>query len=283
MPESEQELENKINDALGIEPEESELEENDEQESEEVVEAPEAPTIDDWKAKQEETARNTGWTDFDEWVSAGNDPDRWVTAEMFNVRGDFIGQMRAQERKHEQDVAERVAGVKKLHDAKIKELEAQRKEFIKEGDLDAVEAIEEQIGDLSNTEVQQPRIQQDVKAEEEWNARNTWINEESPKSLYARNQYVKYLQAGMDTAMALGKVDADIAREFAPAKPQGKPPASERGGGNKGFSRNKGPAQVTMADLTLDERQLWKSAGEVIFGGDEAKFLKAVADERAAG
>ena len=275
------ELEEKIKQELALqdEPAHDDPSPDDPAGDPEPEDEPEVWTQERWQESQEETARQYGWKPFDEYVEEGGDPKEWRTAEGFNIRGEFIGKLRDKDKDVERIVEDRVSGVKKLYEAQINTLKGKRDQAITEGDVEQVHAIEKEINELEKPPVQQPRVDQEL--ENEWNAKNTWINEDSPKSVYAISQYTKYVQMGMGTADALSKVDKDIAREFPQqTKQRTTIPSGEKGKGPKGFQKPKA-ASVSFDDLTPAEKTIWDNMPEA-WGNDVDKFLKAVADDRQA-
>lgn len=256
---------------LGIEPEAVEVEVEQEEEA--------APfTEETYKEKQEDKARSFGWKPLEEYIEDGKDPNEWVSAEMFNMKGDFIGRLKNKDRDVERIVNERVAGVKKLYEGQIKALTKDRDTAISDGDVQRVHELDQEINSL-----RAPPVQHTNSAIEQWNNDNPWINEVSPKSSYAKEIFAVYANQGITPEAALQKVEADLAKSFpaTPKKPAGNVPASEKGAGAKGFRKSKSPA-VSEADLTRAEKMLWGEMPEA-WGNDINTFLKAVQDDRSAG
>jgi len=269
-----QTLEEEIETALGAQEKVNEGEEVEEVavEEETAVEEKAAFTEDNYRDNQENKARSFGWKPLEEYISDGKDPHDWVSAEVFNVKGEFIGKMKGQER----DFDQRLSGVKKLHEAQVKVLKKDRDSAISEGDVDRVNEIDKEINDLNTPDAPQgyythPSI-------DAWNARNPWINENSDKSEYARDVFSSQVNLGLGPAEALAIVDARVSRQFPAKKATGNVPSSEKGAGNKGFRKSKAPS-ISMSDLSRQEQLAWNEMPEA-WGNDEATFLKAVQDDR---
>ena len=229
-----------------------------------------------YKEIQEAQASKNGWTPLKEWVESGHPPEKWVSAEVFNVKGEFIGQIKSQNKEFE----ERIANVNAVHEAtmkaKIEELQAEKQELVLKGGEEAVrgvQAIDKQIAAINQPAVVQPQVDP---AEQAWNEANPWIEDvDDPRSSYAKTQYGAFLQKGMDKASALKLVDQKIADRFPPRQPGGGAPPAE--GGSRPGNKSSGPSiPVTMADLTADERKQVAAFP----GWDEKKILSVVADMR---
>lgn len=253
---------------------EQELVEGLEAEVEQEVEV-KAPSYsrDDWQKAQEEKASSNGWKDFDEYVSEGGEPGKWKTADAYNIYGELVGTIKQNKRDFEQ----RIENVHKLSQAQIAaertRLYAERDQAIDDGNKAAVHALDKQLNTLNVAPVAQTNTDLD-----EWNSRNEWIFEDSPKSDRAKSVFGRAVASGKSVSQAIAEVESDIRKSFAaPSKP-GNIPEAERGKGSAGFGKKS--ATITMGDLTRDEKlayqampHAWKS---------EKEFLQAVLDDRKA-
>jgi hypothetical protein len=235
----------------------------------EVEESPaDKPTLEHYQAAQEEKASKSGWMPFDEWVDSGKDPGAWKTADAFNTYGELVGQIKSKER----DFEERLSGVNKINHALKSMLEQRKTEAIEAGDAQQVRSIEKEIREIDTPAPRSDRVM------DEWNDRNPWIYEDSPKSVYAQNLFSRQMAMGKTPADALKEVDQAIAKHYPETKPQnkgvGKVPDSELSR-PKGFNKG-GKTTVTMADITPEERKIWSMG---LFP-DEKSFLQSVADSR---
>ena len=135
-----------------------------------------------YEAKQAEQASKDGWKPYDDWVEGGGDPEKWVPASIFNVRGEFIGKLKDQDRQFN----ERLQGVNQLHQAQLEvqreELLAERADAIKSGGQEAVNKvaqIDKQLDTLS-----QPQPSTVPPELQEWNERNSWIKQPGARSVF---------------------------------------------------------------------------------------------------
>lgn len=232
-------------------------------------------SLEDWQHAQEEKASASGWKPFDEYVSSGGDPTKWKTADAFNVYGEMIGTIRKTQKEFDQ----RLEGVHKLSQAQLAaeraRLQAERDNAIDDGDKSKVHALDKQINSLNVAPVPQSNSELD-----EWNAKNPWIFEDSPKTDRAHSIFTRTVNAGKSVSEAIAAVEADIAKHFSPKPQQQRAhiPESEKGRGSAGFGKK--TSALTMSDLTREEQAAyhhlpgaWK---------DEKEFLQAVADDRKA-
>jgi hypothetical protein len=249
-------------------------------ENEEVTEQPkeekkEQPKFsrEDYEKLQVEKARKDGWTDFDEWQAAGKDPASWRSAEAFNQFLSFKGTLT----RKEQEFAQRLEGVQRLTQAQLEaqrvQLTRERDELIEQGGKSKeVKALDKQIDAL----VIPPQPQTSA-ALDEWNAENPWINEDSPKSVYAKDLYVRQIHQGKSVEQAIAAVEAGLKKHYPP--PSAKTttiPESERGSGSRGFGKS--TKALTMADLNDEEKLAWKHMSHA--WKNEKEFLQAAQDLR---
>jgi hypothetical protein len=245
------------------------------EEQEKVIEeAEKAPVIEfDYAAKQEEKAAQGGWKPLEDWIADGKDPEEWSDAATFNVRGEFIGKLKAKDRA----IDERINNLNKIHEG---QLEVQRQELMVRRDaavlkggadsLETVKSLDSQINQL-----QMPVVPQKDPAVTEWEERNPWIDVPGPKANHANLLFSQALSRGDSVPQALTMIDAEMERQF-PSQTVEKVPLTEKGS----KPGRKMPAKaIAMADVTAEE-QKWRKAMPNAWPTDEA-FLKAVQDSRA--
>lgn len=253
----------------------TEQEQEQEQQPEKKQEV-QRPTRADYERIQADRARQNGWKDFDEYVEAGGDPEKWKTADAFNTYGELIGTVKRQKVEFEQ----RIEGVQTLAqaqlDAQRRELTEKRDAMIDEGGKGPqVKAIEKQIEALN---VAPTPVTPHALAE--WNANNKWIDEKTPKAIFARQIWAEQLSANTPVEIALRNLEAEVEKHFPRQTKTTTIPETERGAGPKGFGKAQQKA-VTMDSLTSEERNIWKhSAG--MWKNDQKAFLQSVADTRKA-
>lgn len=250
--------------------------ESEQEEQEQEQEARPSATREDWQRRQEEKASSSGWKDFDDYIENGGDPDKWKTADAYNIYGELVGKML----KDKRDFDARLQNVQKLNDVQVSalksELQKKRDEAIEDGNKAAVHAFDKQLSELSPQQINRPANPREV---EEWNERNPWITDGSAKSDRAYAVFNRALASGKSAADALHEVDTTIAKEFSPRPKPGHVPESERGRGSAGF---KGKTEsATMDSLSQEEALAWKHAPDT-WNHDPKQFLKAVNDLRKA-
>lgn len=244
----------------------------------EVVEAVVEPVA-TYAERQEATARKGGWKPEEEWVAGGGDIDKWTSAEGFNIRGEFIGEIK---NKNEQIAGfnKRLDNVNALHDAQLEvqrtELEGKKTAAIEAADPQAVAAIDKQLDAIAAPAPQAAPVAPELDA---WNTANPWILEDGAKSAYAKSLYGQGVAQGLPISHILAHVNQAIDKEF-PSKPANTQPAAE--GGSKPSGRQAPSKTITMSDVTPADLKaraamanVWPDTPE----GDKA-FLKAVSDSR---
>lgn len=255
------------------------VETTEEVEQKEVAKEPakEAPKVtrEDYDRLQREKASKEGWTDFDDWVAAGKDPSGWRDAQAYNEYLSFKGTLT----RKTQEFNQRLEGFQRLSEA---QLSAQREQLLKErealidegGKSKEVKALDKQI---QATYVPPP--QQTNPVLDQWNAENAWINEDSPKSVYAKDLFRREVTGGKTIEQAIAAVESGLKKHYPPAA--AKPatlPESERGSGAKGFGKNSAKG-ATMDTLTDEERKIWGHSAHM-WKNDQKKFLQSVTDSR---
>lgn len=243
------------------------------------TEPPVVEPVATYAERQEATARKGGWKPEEEWVAGGGDIDKWTSAEGFNIRGEFIGEIK---NKNEQIAGfnKRLNNVNALHDAQLEvqrtELEGKKTAAIEAADPQAVAAIDKQLDAISAPVPQAAPVEPELDA---WNTANPWILESGAKATYARSLYGQGVAQGLPLNQILSHVNQAIAKEF-PSKPANTQPAAE--GGSKPTGRQTQGKAITMSDVTpadLKARQAMSSVWPNTPEGDKA-FLKAVSDSR---
>lgn len=117
----------------------------------------------------EEKARGNGWVSKDEWIESGKAEEDWVSAKVFNDRGNMIGQIRGlkgqldEVRKVVSDLSNHNSALhKSILEGKQKELEAARRTAIEEGDAEAATSLDEPIAELKEAAKQAEAQSSDV-------------------------------------------------------------------------------------------------------------------------
>jgi len=234
---------------------------------------------------QEDIARESGWKPADEWEGDTNTPNEFISAELFNERGKWIGKHKAQEKRMkdlESTFDDRLANVNKLHNQQLdiqkSELVRKRDDAIDLADRETANQIQEDIDKLQPIPDHVPEVHPDQSALDVWNTANPWIEGTTPKSAYAKSQYGLYSSQGYSVEQTLSAIEADIKREYPEINPGRNNEAIPEGGsppGKKPSAKN-----IGWSELSPEELHCYN----VMPGGWESKdqYLKAVKDSRSA-
>lgn len=212
----------------------------------------------------EDRAMSNGWKPKDQWEG---DPDDWVPAKQFNRNGELFGRINSY--KHKIQSLEKTVGDLVKHNERVYEtgykdaldkLKAERRVALREGDVDAVEQIEERIEQVEKqrdeglTEIKQVGQQQQMHpAFEPWLENNPWYGDNKMRA-YAdaiANDLVSQSQGRIPFESLLEQVTDQMREEF-PEKVGGKkvsqrpaqrPNGSDRGDGQGGARQVGRPRQ----------------------------------------
>jgi co-chaperonin GroES (HSP10) len=270
-----QEAEGLIQQALGAE-QEAEVEQEEEKPRE-------------YSAIEKEAMEMGGWLPKDEWIEANpdKDPEIWSPARDYvkygKLQASIKDQKQAFDRKaHEFD--ERLENVNKLHKVQLEAQITAQRELMRtaasEADVEGFDAAQRQIEHLEGQREVQPAAPTKDPSIAAWEAKNSWIDDlEDPRALTAQSAFNNFTATNPQATIeqALSHVDKMVAKIAPPTNPRREAaPSTET---TPGKPARKGRA-LTMNDLNPDERDMWKHIGESMFGGDEAKYLKACTDAR---
>lgn len=219
-----------------------------------------------------------GYLDKEAWIAAGKDPDKWVSPEVFEERGERI--------KLKQEMDRALKNQALLHQLSLnrlrEELQGKRDDAIESADKEAVKRFDKKLKDLDDQE-KLLQIEENQNANQaskpveilEWEADNPWsANPNDPRLKFANAVFARATKEGKSMATALRMVDREIAEKF--TTPQSKPRQMSQT--TKTAAAVRDTATVTMDTLTSEERKYWNSG---LFD-DEKDFLKLVAIERKA-
>lgn len=254
---------------------------NDQQQQDQQEEMPELNN-------EEQRAWDDGWRPEEQFEG---DPTRWKTAREYNIYGEHQAEVRTlkeSQKSMKAEFEERLSGVNKLHkaqvDLKVKELLSEQREAVGNGDTVEFDRIQEKIDDVkSQSEPVKPAGQADKDPTiAAWEEKNPWINAGGEKANDAIAIWNSYAQANPNGTIqdALSHVEGKISRLYPDEQPvnhrREQPSMSERP--TQQAPRRHG-RELTMNDLTMDERQSWQQFGQEMFGNEKA-YLKAVSDAR---
>jgi len=270
----------------------------DEELSEELL--TEALGLEAEEPKQEEEHQPTeleveaeamGWTDKETFVAKGGDPEKHVSPHEYVRYGKLQDSTNSRIASLERKFEDRLTNLNRLHEAqqvsKIKDLQAQQRQAVDDADTARYDAIQGQIESVAAETV--PQTVTKDPAIVEWEASNPWINNPSdPKTVDAQGLWNSFAAQNPNatTAMALAHVDAKMEKLYPTEKPtnsrRNQPSANETSTpARRGKSR-----ELSMNDLSHDERQEYANVGHMFPGKDgkpsQKVFLKAVQDARKA-
>lgn len=275
MTHSAQQEEPNINETLGIEP--GEEQEQEEQEAGEI-----SPLT--------QEAMDGGWKDKDAFVEAGGDAEKHVSPHEFIRYGKLQKTLKEQQRRFEakeQDYDQRFENLNKLHkvqlDQKITSLQAKQRAAVEDADSEAYDQAQTEINSLQEqqtTEVSTETTPNKDPLTIAWEEKNPWINDTNdPRAQAAQGFWGAYAQNSPNgnVAGALAYVDEQLAKLSPPQTNLRREQPSTTETNTRTNTRKRG---LQMSDLTNDERDLWRNAGQSIWNGDEKAFLKSAADAR---
>ena len=233
-----------------------------------------------------EQASKGGWMPLEDWTSKDKDPDDWVSAKKFNERGqmmDSISSLRKQVEAQSNDFSSRITNLTKLQEARtnqtIADLKDKRDQAVDVADREEVNKIQGQIDELNVAPVNQPAAQpaqhEGQKDLDAWNANNSWINEFSPKSEFAKASFNRHANTGISVQEAIKMAEADIRTHFPPTNPRRDSAQSVEGGRSKPGQRS--ARKLAWSDLSATEEKLFNNMPGVF---SKEEYLSAVADDR---
>lgn len=260
-----------------------------------------APEPREYSAIEKEAMDMGNWLPKEDWIEANpdKDPEIWSTAKDFVKYGKLKSEIGAQNAEWEQKYKglkhhfdDRIEGLNKLHqaqlDTKIAELVELQDIAVSEADVDGYKRAGVQIKSLQDQKDSTPTpannddgVAAKSDAQVEWEKKNTWIDdEEDIRSAAAIGAWNSYLAKNQNATVedALKHVDKMVAKISPPTNPlRDAAPTTETT--PRPAPRGKSRA-LTMSDLNQDERDMWRHTGSSMWGGDEAKYLKACTDAR---
>lgn len=243
-------------------------------------------------------ARQQGWRPKDEWQG---DPDDWVSAKRWVETGEL---MRANKILHGEvenlktDFNTRMNNMRTLHEQQLQvhlnQLKLERSQAIDNADTEKFNEIDKQINELSQgVETPQPPSPQQSPADLmkniyqhpvflDWQRKNTWSQENSPKTAFAEREFIGWLSQNINRSDAtleegLSHVDSIVAQHFPETNQQRARPAMST---KKGKPNGKTKPLLTMNDLQPHEQLIWDSMGHS--WKNQEDFLQAVRDNREA-
>ena len=181
----------------------------------------------------EQTATEQGWVPKEEWVADGKSEDDWRPAKEFVDRGELYKTIHTTKRELKQTqqaltVLQKHNAVifEKAHLKAVADLKKERREAARDGDVDRVEQVEEDIEQVQKEH--QQAVQEVVQATQvatagphpeyvEWVGRNGWYNNDSDLREFADATGLIYMQKnpGVPPVEVLKYVESKVKKQFA--------------------------------------------------------------------
>lgn len=234
----------------------------------------------------EQKAWDQGWRPKEDFKG---DEDSWKTAREYVQYGEIIKLVKDNKKdldNQKRDFDERLENTNKLNEARrkseLKALKKQQREAVDMADGDAYDATQQKINELESqavtTQPTQPGKDPDIA---DWETKNPWINDvNDERAGVAQSMFNNYTaqNKGATAAQALAHIDSKLSKLYPSenTNTRREQPNTTENVSRKPQRRNK---DLTMADLTSDEKQEWSMFGQTMFKTEKA-FLKAVKDAR---
>lgn len=218
-------------------------------------------------SKEEVKAMEKGWLPKDQYEG---DPDDWVTAREFNLKGEFIGKFRSQDKQIHNLKAQldHLVGMYNTAEDRgrkqaIDELKQAKKAAIKDGDLERASEIEDKIDEVKDMKVQTITTSTPNPVEEYFNStflpNNQWFIEDPARRAYA----VGYMKTNeqrleaMSPEKAFAEVEKSVREEF-PHKYRNAARDEQTVAGSNTTTRPKGGKKYSTRDLDEATREIGK-------------------------
>ena len=260
--------EDEMNEAMGIEAEEPI------EPTEEPIEPTEEPQKDDdplAHIPEEDRKYAKGW------VEGGEKALEWFISDGKMI--EQLQQVKANQKKSDEDHKKRTNRLIEFHEMQQKSLrvsiEAEMADAVNMSDLDGVNKAREKLNDLDRLAEPEPQ-EVDTAPLDSWNAANPWIEEQSPKSAYAKQVFQTQLNTnGGDFEAALKTVDAELEKHYPSQPERQKAPKTTTSRTTPG--KQGAPAKLRWSDLTRDEEAMFKGMPDA---WTQEEFLQTVQDSR---
>jgi hypothetical protein len=178
-------------------------------------------------------AMEQGWVPKEDWEEGGRDPDEWRTAKEFVDRGKLYKTIHQTNRELKQTQATLEALRKhhqfvfeKAHKQAVDDLKREKRAAIRNEDLEAAEAIEQELDELKENHQKEKEILQREQAQAQaqgpnpefqaWLDGNTWYVEDSELREFADATALIYMQRNQGAApqTVLKHVESSVRRKF---------------------------------------------------------------------
>lgn len=214
----------------------------------------------------QEEAMAQGWRpreDFD------GEEDEFIDAPEFVRRGELFRKIESQSKEMKdmkralQALAKQNADIAKIeYEKALKDLKAQKKDALAEGDADRVVEVDEQI-DLVKDQQKALQQQQLEQVREQalnpefaaWTAKNQWYETDKRMRSYADSLGVSLAQEGMSPTEVLKEVEKEVRQRFSEKfrNPKREAPAAVEGAVNRAGSKR---GDDTESNMSADEKRI---------------------------
>lgn len=195
------------------------------------------------KSDAESKASQHGWKDFDAHIDNGGNPEQWLSAEVFNARGDAIKTTMRQKSNHRNELNKQIHDLNEVHEVSLEiNLQKMLKERIKaieQGDTDVVSDLDKDI-DKTKDGIEKVKASKQVAStvdkdlidhEARWRQDNPWFDAVGAKGAYARSLVVNAVSSGYHGEDLTNYLEQEVAKEFPPRNTnRDKPSISDKGG-----------------------------------------------------
>lgn len=177
----------------------------------------------------EQSARDQGWVNKEEWVADGKEEDAWRPAKEFIDRGELYKSIHQTKRELKQTQAtltalqrHHVYVFESAHQKALDDLKKERRVAAKEGDVDRVEEVEEKIEQVQKEhKAATAQVQTAIPAGPHpdyvaWVNRNSWYDQDEDLREFADATGLIYMQKNPDVPPneVLTHVTAKVKKQF---------------------------------------------------------------------
>ncbi len=233
----------------------------------------------------EQKAFDQGWRPKEEFEGS---EDNWKTAKEYVRDGEWMDKLKQVEQRMERERNEfdqRLDNANKLQEARRKQeldtLKKKQREAVDLADTDAFDEASRQIDELSAQSVPEVKNQQPAMDPliTQYVNDNPWINDPNDnRTIIAMGALQAYQGANPSASIqdAINHVNSKVNELTAPNNPRRQQPNANEHSRRQTRSQNR---ELTMNDLTNEERSEWASFGKTLFKTEKA-YLAAVKDAR---
>lgn len=230
----------------------------------------------------EEKAKSQGWVPEDQWEG---DPAAWRPAKEFVDRGELfkvIDEVKRENKNLRQglnELSRHHARVRETeYERALKDLKAQKKEALSEGDVDKVIEVDEEIAEVREAQRQAVVTEKTEPAQPDprftaWSQKNTWYKTERAMTAVADEVARDLVASGeRDPTVILTEIDKVVRKEF-PHKfvnPNRATAQSVEGSSSRGTSRK----ADTSSGMSDEERAVMNKILKVTPGLTKEKYLE---------